>query len=122
MPLLYKPRDPNYGVRKVRKRNVVRRKGISASILPETMQYIASQQETISPGRLVDAAVMLYANHRESSKVLTKKTGTIKLQSLQTTVSQETIAYLHFMRDAMTPGELIDAAIMLYRNWTPENG
>ena len=49
MPLLYKPRDPNYGIRKVRKRNVIPRKPIHASVLPEKKKYIESQHETMSP-------------------------------------------------------------------------
>jgi hypothetical protein len=113
MPLLHKPRDPHYGVRKVRKRHIIRRKPVHASILPETMKYIVSKHETMSPGQVVDGAVKLYAKHRESSEASIKERRSIKLEKLSTTVSQETIAYLHFMRGTMTSGELIDAAIRL---------
>ncbi len=117
MSLLYKPRDPNYGAKKVRKRNVIKRKPIHASVLPATKTYIESKHETMSPGLVVDAAVRLYAKHRELSEYSSTERESIKLQRLNTTVSQGTIAYLHFMRDAMTPGELIDEAMMLYRDW-----
>lgn len=115
MPLLYKPRDPNYGAKKVRKRNVIRRKPIHAFVLPETKRYIESQHETMSPGQVVDAAMKLYRERRELSEVSSKERESIKLEVLNTTVSQETIAYLHFMRSAVNSGELIDAAILLYR-------
>jgi hypothetical protein len=114
MPLLYKPRDPNYGVKNARKRNVIRRKPIHASVLPETKNCIESKYEKMSPGQVVDAAIRLYAECRELSEVSIKERGSIKLQVLNTTVSQETVAYIQFMRGVMTPGELIDAAIMLY--------
>ena len=115
MPLLQKPRDPNYGVKKVRKRNVISRKPIHASVLPETKTYIESKHETMSPGQVVDAAIKLYAERRELSEVSIKERESVKLEKLNTTVSQETIAYFSFMSGAMTPGELIDAAIMLYK-------
>lgn len=121
MPLLYKPRDPNYGVRKVRKRNVIRRKPICAFVLPETKKFIESKLETISPGQMIDAAIKLYVVHRELSEVLIREREFARLQSLRTSVSQETIAYFHFMRGVMTPGELIDAAVPLYRKLTQQD-
>lgn len=120
MPLIYKPRDPNYGVRKVRRRNAVRRSRLRVSVLPETKKFIVSQQKSMSQGKVVDAAVKLYANCRELSTVSVKERETTKLQTLNTSFSPETIAYFQFMRDAMTPGELIDVAIMLYRKLTED--
>jgi len=38
-----------------------------------------------------------------------------KREDLSTTVSQETLDYIKFMRNKMTPGQLIDVAIKLYR-------
>jgi hypothetical protein len=40
----------------------------------------------------------------------------IKRQAVSTTVSQETLDYIKSLRDEMTPGELIDMAIKLYRD------
>lgn len=114
MPLIQKPRDPNYGVKKVLKRNVIRRKPIHAFVLPETKEFIESKHETMSPGQVVDAAIRLYAKHRELSVVSLKERKSVKLETLETSVSQETLSYIRFMRGVMTPGELIDAAIMLY--------
>lgn len=118
MPLLYKPHDPNYGIKKVLKRNVVRRKPIQVAVLPETKEYIESQRATMSPGQVIDAAIRLYANYRELSEVSVKERKSVKLEKLETSVSQETLSYIKFMRGVMTSGELIDAAIILYRKLT----
>ena len=115
MPLLYKPQDPNYGARKVRKRKVIRRKSMHASVLSETKEFIVSQDDTGSPGQMIDTFIKLYAENRELSEVSIKEREVVKLQELSTTVSQETIAYIHFMRGVMTPGELIDIATVLYK-------
>lgn len=115
MPLIYKPRDPNYGKKRVLKRNVIRRKSIYASVLPDTKAYIESMQGKISPGHLIDRAIELYANYRhDEPSVIT--TESAKLAVLKTTVSQSTLAYIRFMRSAMSPGELIDAAIRLFKD------
>lgn len=118
MPLLYKPRDPNYGIKKVLKRNVVRRKPIQVSVLPETKKYVQSKHDEMSPGQVIDAAIRNYANHRELSEVSITERKSVKLEKLQTSVSQETLSYIEFMRGVMTPGELIDAAIILYQKLT----
>ncbi len=115
MPLIHKPRDPNYGVRRVLKRKVVRRKPLYASVLAETKTYIESKRETMSPGQVIDAAIKFYAECRELSEMLTKEGESSKRQVLNTTVSQETLAYVQFMLSAMTAGELIDVAIKLYK-------
>ncbi len=72
----------------------------------------------MSRGQVVDAAVKLYAKNRELSDECIKEREATKLEALDPTVSQETLAYIRFMRDVMTPGELIDSAIMLYRKLT----
>ena len=115
MPLLHKPRDPNYGVRKVRRRHVIWRKRIQASVLPETKEYLETQQKMTSQGQVIDAAVKLYAECRELSRVSKSERGSVRLQAVSTSVSQETWAYIQYMSSAMTPGELIDAAVMLYK-------
>ena len=114
MPLINKPHDPNYGLKRGLKRNVIRRKPLRASVLPETKTYIESKHDSMSRGQVVDAAIQLYAQKRELVQVTTRE-KTIKLEMLETTVSQQTLSYIEFMRSAMTPGELIDAAIMLCR-------
>jgi len=120
MPLLYKPRNPTYGIKKSVKRGVVRRKPMHASVLPETKEYIESKNGIMSPGQVIDAVVKLYAENREVSEVSVKEREFEKLEALNTTVSQETISYINFMREVMTPGELIDIATRLYRKLTEQ--
>lgn len=122
MPLIYKTRDPNYGLKKVLKRNVIRRKQLRASVLLETKQYIEAQHEMMSRGQVIDDAIRLYLVHRELSEVSLKQRESTKLESLDTTISQETLAYVQFMRGAMTPGELIDTAIMLHKKLASDTG
>ena len=43
-----------------------------------------------------------------------------KREDLSTTVSQETLDYIKSMRNKMTPGQLIDAAIKLYKKGNHE--
>ena len=59
MPLLYKPKDPAYGVKKDR-RKPNKRKRISVLVLPETKEYIASMKDRMPAGRLIDDAIRLY--------------------------------------------------------------
>jgi hypothetical protein len=67
---------------------------------------------------LIDEAVELYTNCREQERNITPSES-VRRQKLRTTVAQSTLAYIRFMRSAMTPGELIDAAITLLRQITP---
>jgi hypothetical protein len=115
MPLIYKPRDPTFGQKKVKKRSVIRRKPIHASVLPETKAFIESQRDTMSPGHLIDAAIKLYAEHRGLSEMHRSVKEVAKLEALSTTISQDTLAYIRYMHGAMTPGELVDLSIQLYK-------
>lgn len=98
MPPLHKPRNPNYGVRIVRRRNIIRHKRIHASVLPETKEYLESQQKIMSQGQVIDAAIKLYAKCRELSKVSINERGSVRLQAVNPSVSQETWAYIQYMR------------------------
>jgi hypothetical protein len=126
MPLLYKPRDPNAWIKKPKRRKPKTRVRLQTTVLPETKAYFESKRETIVAGRLVDEAIKLYRElEHESQTQPAKKRGeplgnqyarvTVKRQPFNTTVSIETKAYLESMRDEITPGELIDIAIKLYR-------
>jgi hypothetical protein len=85
------------------------------SVLPETKEYLKFKQKTIHQGQLIDVAIKLYAECRELSRASKNERESVRLQAVSTSVSQETWAYIQYMRGAMIPGELIDAAVMLYR-------
>ena len=85
------------------------------SVLPETKGYLESKQKIMPQGQVIDAAIKLYAECRELSRASKYERGSVRTQVVSTSVSQETWAYIQYMRSAMTPGELIDAAVMLYR-------
>lgn len=112
MPLIYKPRDPSYGIRK-RKHKINRRRMLHGTILPETREYIESKSKVIAGGRLIDEAIKLYAADRHELKPATNEH--VKRVKFGTSVSYDTLTFVQFMRDAMKPGELVDEAIRLYR-------
>lgn len=112
MPLQHKPRNPSYGVKQVR-RKTGRRKMLHASILPETKAYLDATCKGTAPGWLIDEAMKLHAEYRH--ELPPHKPEAVKRLLLSTPVSQETLSYVRYMRDAMTPGELVDEAIRLYR-------
>lgn len=113
MPLIQKPRDPSYGVRKVR-RKPNKRKLVFFRLLPETKEYLDARSATIARGRLIDEAIKLHAEHRhELSAALARKP--VKRVKFGTSVSQETVSYIQLMRNEISPGKLIDEAIRLYR-------
>jgi hypothetical protein len=110
MPLKQKPREPNYGIRRDRRRSR-RRKVLHASVLPETIAYLDAQK--VARGKTIDEAVKLYADRRHELMV---SSGTNdRRYPIEIKVSFETFSYVEFMRSAITPGELIDDAIRLHK-------
>jgi hypothetical protein len=67
MPLLYKPRDPSYGL-KIDRRKPNKRKRISALVLPETKEYLISMKDRMPAGRLIDDAIKLYRKSKEHER------------------------------------------------------
>lgn len=113
MPLIQKPRDPSYGVRKVR-RKPNKRKLAFFFLSPATKEYLDAKSETIPRGRLIDEAIRLYAERRHDLSAAPDHKP-MKGVKFGTRVSQETASYIQHMRNEMSPGKLVDEAIRLYR-------
>lgn len=111
MPLLQKPRNPNYGIKQKHNPNKWRR--FQPAVLRETADYLVAVQDTMSMGKLIDVAIKLYRERRHELMPAARIVG--RRERLSTTASPDTLAYVEFMKSAMTPGELVNEAIRLYR-------